>query len=861
MKRDKSRERALGIAFGFMIMAFLLVGYAAAAHGAGTEFYNGKEVAAGEVLVKFRAETPDVISQVQIGENLDEAEHVGSAHVLRLHSKGKNVATLISDLSARGDVEYAEPNYIVHALGTTPNDPSFGQLWGLDNTGQSILGVSGTPGADISASEAWGITTGSPTNVVAVVDTGIDYTHPDLAANIWSAPNDYTVTIGGSTITCPAGSHGFNAITNTCDPLDDNNHGTHVSGTIGAVGNNGEGVVGVNWRASIIGAKFLDASGSGTLANAINAIDFVIQAKDHFGTGANVRVLSNSWGGGGYSQALLNEINKANADGMLFVAAAGNSGTNNGVTLFFPADYVMYGANNVVAVAATDNKDTLASFSNYGSTTVALGAPGVNILSTIRSTGYAYYSGTSMATPHVSGAAALILSKCTLSTADLKADILNNVDPVPSLAGKTVTGGRLNVYKAIQACSAPTTSTTTTVTASPDSSTYGDPVTFTATVTPSGGTVTPTGTVTFYNETTVLGTGTLAGGQATITTSTLSGAVHSITATYGGDSSFGSSTSPVLLYTVNPAPTSLALTGSPTTPTFGQTVTFTATVTPVTAAGTVTFYDGPASLGTVTLISGTALLSTSTMPVGTHTITATYKGNTNYQTSTSVPVSLTVSQATSTTALASSPNPSTVGQTVTFTATVLPAAATGTVTFLDGGSAFGTGTLSGGRASLSTSSLSIGSHQITATYGGDSNAACSTSSPLTQTVNSAPAGDFSISASPSSRTVNRGSSTTYAVSIKRVSGFTGSVGLSVSGLPSGASGTFSTNPITNPGTSSTLTVRTTSTTPTGTSRLTITGSSGSLVHTTTVTLQIQRSIFGFSSRATGTEVDTTPDGS
>jgi serine protease len=384
------KERTLRVAFGFMIVAFLLVGCAAAAHGAGTEFYHGKEVASGEVLVKFRAAAPEVISQTQIGENVDETEYVGSTQAVRFHSRSKNVETLISELSARGDVEYAEPNYIVHAI-AFPNDPSYGQLWGLNNTGQSILGVRGTLGADISAPYAWDISTGSTDYVVAVVDTGIDYKHPDLAANVWTAPNDFTVTIGGQTITCLAGSHGFNAITNKCDPMDDNNHGTHVSGTIGAVGNNNQGVVGVNWKASIIGAKFLDASGSGTLANAINAIDFVIQAKDYFknrGGGANVRILSNSWGGGGYSQALLNEINKANADDMLFVAAAGNSGTNNDVTLFFPADYVKYNANNVVAVAATDNKDNLASFSNYGSTTVALGAPGVNILSTIRNGGY-----------------------------------------------------------------------------------------------------------------------------------------------------------------------------------------------------------------------------------------------------------------------------------------------------------------------------------------------------------------------------------------------------------------------------------------------------------------------------------------
>jgi subtilisin family serine protease len=185
--------------------------------------------------------------------------------------------------------------------------------------------------------EAWDISTGGTATTIGVVDTGVDYTHPDLAANIWSAPRAFDVTIGGTTITCPAGSHGFNAITNTCDPMDDHNHGTHVSGTIGAIGGNSVGVTGVNWSTRIMGLKFLSASGSGTTVGAINAIEFAIQA--NAAVGANVRVLSNSWGGGGFSQALLDEINKANASNMLFVAAAGNEGLNNDTTPQYPSGY------------------------------------------------------------------------------------------------------------------------------------------------------------------------------------------------------------------------------------------------------------------------------------------------------------------------------------------------------------------------------------------------------------------------------------------------------------------------------------------------------------------------------------------
>ncbi len=290
-------------------------------------------------------------------------------------------------------------------------------------------------------------------NVVAVIDTGIDYVHSDLAANVWSAPAPFTVNIGGVSIICPAGSHGFNAITNVCDPMDDNQHGTHVSGTIGAVGNNDIGVVGMNWHANIMGSKFLDSSGTGTTADAVNAIEFAIQAISYFGMSyANVRVLSNSWGGGGFSQTLLNEIQRAGSNNMLFVAAAGNNGVDIDANPFYPASY---NASNVIAVAATDNNDNLAYFSDYGPKTVTLGAPGVNIFSTVLNNNYGYLSGTSMATPHVSGAAMLVLSTCALNTAGLKADIVNNVDVIPSLEGLTVSGGRLNVNKAINMCNQP----------------------------------------------------------------------------------------------------------------------------------------------------------------------------------------------------------------------------------------------------------------------------------------------------------------------------------------------------------------------------------------------------------------------
>lgn len=403
------------------------------------ENVNGRDAVAREVLVKFRnpLQLPQ-LADVAAQSDAESVERLGNAGTLRLRSRSRSAAALIQALSRRPDVVYAEPNRIIE-LSSTPSDPQFAELWGLER---------------ISAVPAWELTVGSSVNVVGVIDTGIDYTHPDLAANIWSAPTPFNVTVAGTTIACATGTHGFNAITRQCDPMDDHNHGSHVAGTIGAIGNNGVGVAGVNWVAQMMAIKVFDDQGSATMADVIAGIDFAIAVKQRFqaSDGANIRVLSASWGDTEFSQALLDAVYAANDANMLFVAAAGNNAFDNDLLPFYPAAFE---APNVVAVAATTLDDTRAYFSNYGASSVHLGAPGDFILSTTVGNTYQYMSGTSMAAPHVSGAAALVLSECALDTASLKETLIGTVDYLPGLTGTTITGGRVNVNSALHACTGP----------------------------------------------------------------------------------------------------------------------------------------------------------------------------------------------------------------------------------------------------------------------------------------------------------------------------------------------------------------------------------------------------------------------
>lgn len=332
-------------------------------------------------------------------------------------------------------VLYAEPNYIVHAL-STPNDPNFAQLWGLQNTGQ----LGGTPAADIRAAQAWSLSTGDSNLVVAVLDTGMDYTHQDLQANAWTSSFSFSQTVNTGSIDCPAGSRGFNAVSNSCDPMDDNGHGTHVSGIIGAAGNNGVGVTGVAWAVQILPCKFLDSTGSGTVDEAITCLDFVRAMKAR---GVNIIATNNSWGGADFSQALYDAIQAQQQNGILFIAAAGNDSTDNDVVSFYPADYFLP---NVISVAATTRFDLLANFSNTGLHSVSLGAPGQEILSTFPNNSYHWLSGTSMAAPYVTGVAALLAAQnSTRDWRAIKNLILAGGDPLPLLS-QTISGKRLNAY-------------------------------------------------------------------------------------------------------------------------------------------------------------------------------------------------------------------------------------------------------------------------------------------------------------------------------------------------------------------------------------------------------------------------------
>ena len=402
-----------------------------------------------EVLVKFKSgvssEAIDALTarlRDRVEDRLENAEGWQAIDDL----DNADAASIVAQYSQLPEVEYAEPNYEINLEETNagplvpvlPHDPQFNDQWALANSGQR----GGKQGADISATLAWATTTGNDKLVVAVLDTGVDYTHEDLVENMWVRPATMAPYHDNELGTIDD-LNGFNAIDSAADPMDDNGHGTHCAGIIGAEGENNLGIAGVNWKVQIMPLKFLNAGGSGSTKDAIEAINYVINRKK---AGVNIRIISASWGSTQKSRALGDVIRKAYENDILFVAAAGNSSVDNDRTPHYPSSYP-----NVISVAALDRNDQLASFSNFGVKSVMIGAPGVDILSTWLGNEYEEKSGTSMATPVVSGVAALILAKNPrMSVEDLHKRLMDSTDPIVALKGKTVSGGRINAAKALE---------------------------------------------------------------------------------------------------------------------------------------------------------------------------------------------------------------------------------------------------------------------------------------------------------------------------------------------------------------------------------------------------------------------------
>lgn len=463
----------------------------------------------GELLVKFK-------SGVVSSSSLKAHQAVGASvtkkfsivHNLELVKlpQGLSVKDAITRYMSDPDVEYAEPNYIKHAATIVakdiianqviPNDQYFGQQWALRNTGQF---AGGTPGADIKATTAWNISKGSGV-IVAVLDSGIDYNHPDLVGNIWTNPGETSCTDGidndnnGFIDDCKGGDFTRCAEFDqkgVCiihknrdgDPMDDYGHGTHVAGIIGAVGNNSLGITGVMWTVQLMAVKILNAQGEGTAGDEIDGIEYAVA------NGA--KIINASFGG---SEFIASERDAIANSAVLFITAAGNDGTNNDLTPFFPASYTnppYGGLPNIISVASTSQNDIRSSFSNFGLNSVHVAAPGEYILSTVpigltsfapsfctnsSAAGYDFCSGTSMAAPHVSGLAGLLYSYyyTGFNYSQIRTMIFRYVDPQPSLSGWIATGGRINAFKALSSLWLPSGFTATPVSFTQISLTWTD---------------------------------------------------------------------------------------------------------------------------------------------------------------------------------------------------------------------------------------------------------------------------------------------------------------------------------------------------------------------------------------------------
>jgi subtilisin family serine protease len=408
----------------------------------------------GEIIVKLKANV-EPISDEQIPEQIlgvrgtrsQSLSRRATNNISRIHLDGDiSVEEAVARAKADPRVEYAEPDYLVYATDTTPNDTYFTSLWGMSN--RPCPACDDSSRADIGATRAWDITTGSDDLVVGVVDTGIDLSHPDLAPNAWINPREIADNNidddGNGYVDDVNGWSFYDDSKEVYKAYSEDLHGTHVAGTIGAVGNNAIGVAGVAWHVKLMSLKFLGGKdGKGSTGDAVSAINYAIDQKKR---GVNIRVLNASWGGGGDSMALHEAISEAGEAGISFVCAAGNDGEDGDFSDHFPAGYSR-DLSSCVSVAAIDSFDDLASFSNYGHSSVSVAAPGYQILSTAPGGAYAALSGTSMASPHVAGIAALLLSKePSLTPAEVKRRIISTAAPTPALVSKAVSSGRVNAF-------------------------------------------------------------------------------------------------------------------------------------------------------------------------------------------------------------------------------------------------------------------------------------------------------------------------------------------------------------------------------------------------------------------------------
>jgi len=431
----------------------------------GFSIQNNQEYVKGEILVKFKSGTTSICKrQLHVSNKVEVINEITSLGIQRLKlSANMEVEEGIKIYGDNSSVEYAQPNYIYH-LCKTPDDTGFNELWGLHNTGQTVNSITGTTDADIDAPEAWDLDTGSESVVVAVIDTGTQLDHEDLVDNLWvnaDETDDNSIDDDGNGYIDDY--YGYDFYNDDDDPSDDHGHGSHVAGTIGAKGDNSKGVAGVSWKVSIMSLKTFNSLGLGDTNSILEAI---IYAKNN-----GAKIVNCSFSLGSADFAVKEAI--GDATGLLFVCAAGNGGDDNmgpgwDVDVSGQEIYpVCFDLDNIIGVASTDQDDNLSGFSNYGTTSVDVAAPGgdsstYNIYSTYygATDAYDYLGGTSMAAPHVSGLAALMLSrKSSLAVSDLKSKIINGVDVLDSLESKVASGGRINAYSSLSGVGAGSSTT------------------------------------------------------------------------------------------------------------------------------------------------------------------------------------------------------------------------------------------------------------------------------------------------------------------------------------------------------------------------------------------------------------------